>query len=42
MRFYEFKIVEQAEVYIVGDSHAKALGGANNSAENGASRQKFI
>ena len=37
MRFYEFKITEQASgVYIVGDSHAKALGGTNNSAENGA------
>jgi peptidoglycan hydrolase-like protein with peptidoglycan-binding domain len=37
MRFYEFKIVEQQTgVYIIGDSHAKALGGTNNSAENGA------
>lgn len=36
MRFYEFKIVEQAGIYIIGDSHAKALGGPNNSAVNGA------
>ena len=37
MRFYEFKIVEQqSQVYIIGDSHAKALVGSNNLASNGA------
>jgi len=37
MRFYEFKITEQqSQIYIIGDSHAKALIGSNNLASNGA------
>jgi len=41
MRFNEFKIVEAKlreanEVYVIGDSHAVAMGGNNNSAVNGA------
>jgi len=41
MRFNEFKIVEAKlreanEVYVIGDSHAVAMGGSNNLAANGA------
>jgi peptidoglycan hydrolase-like protein with peptidoglycan-binding domain len=41
MRYTDFKIVETklreaGEVYVIGDSHAKAMGGANNLASNGA------
>lgn len=41
MRYREFRIVEtklreEGEVYVIGDSHAKAMGGSNNLAANGA------
>jgi peptidoglycan hydrolase-like protein with peptidoglycan-binding domain len=41
MRYREFRIVETklreaGEVYVIGDSHAKAMGGTNNLASNGA------
>ena len=41
MRYREFRIVEtklkeEAAVYVIGDSHAKAMGGNNNLAANGA------
>ena len=41
MRYTDFKIVETklreaGEVYVIGDSHAKAMGGTNNLASNGA------
>lgn len=42
MRYKDFKIVEtklkeqEASVYVIGDSHAVAMGGNNNSAVNGA------
>jgi len=41
MRYSDFKIVEtklreEGEVYVIGDSHAKAMGGSNNLAANGA------
>ena len=37
MRFYEFKTIrEQTQIYVIGDSHAKAMGGSNNIAVNGA------
>ena len=41
MRYVDFKIVETrlreaSEVYVIGDSHAKAMGGTNNLASNGA------
>ena len=41
MRYREFRIVETklreaGEVYVIGDSHAVAMGGANNLAANGA------
>ena len=42
MRYSDFKIVEtklreqDVPVYIIGDSHAKAMGGSNNLAVNGA------
>lgn len=41
MRYKDFKIVETklkeaGEVYVIGDSHAKAMGGSNNLAANGA------
>ena len=41
MRYSDFKIVETrlreaSEVYVIGDSHAKAMHGANNLASNGA------
>ena len=41
MRYSDFKIVESklreaGEVVVIGDSHAKAMGGSNNLAANGA------
>ena len=41
MRYKDFKIVETKlqeaeEVYVIGDSHARAMGGSNNFAVNGA------
>ena len=41
MRYTDFKIVETklreaGEVYVIGDSHAKAMGGTNNLASDGA------
>ena len=41
MRYKDFKIVETklreaGEVYVIGDSHAVAMGGSNNLAANGA------
>lgn len=37
MRYSEFRIVENTtNVYVIGDSHAKAMGGSNNLAVNGA------
>lgn len=41
MRYSDFKIVENklreaGEVYVIGDSHAKAMGGPNNLASDGA------
>lgn len=41
MRYREFKLVEtklreESNVYVIGDSHAKAMGGSNNLAANGA------
>lgn len=41
MRYREFRIVEttlkeEGEVFVIGDSHAKAMGGSNNLAANGA------
>ena len=41
MRYREFKIVEsrlleQEQTYVIGDSHARAMGGTNNLASNGA------
>jgi len=42
MRYSDFKIVEtklreaEAQVFVIGDSHAKAMGGSNNLAANGA------
>ena len=36
MKFREFKLYESGEVYVIGDSHAKAMGGSNNLAANGA------
>jgi peptidoglycan hydrolase-like protein with peptidoglycan-binding domain len=38
MRFNDFKktLRESGEVYVIGDSHAKAMGGSNNLAANGA------
>ena len=38
MRFNDFKktLKESGEVYVIGDSHAKAMGGSNNLAANGA------
>ena len=41
MRFDEFRIIEttlkeEGETYLIGDSHAKAMGGNNNLAANGA------
>ena len=41
MRYKEFRIVETklreaGEVYVIGDSHAKAMGGTNNLASDGA------
>ena len=41
MRYTDFKIVqtklrEAVQVYVIGDSHAKAMGGTNNLAANGA------
>ena len=41
MRYKDFKIVEtklreEGEVYVIGDSHAVAMGGSNNLAANGA------
>ena len=41
MRYKDFKIVEaklreEGEIYVIGDSHAKAMGGSNNLAANGA------
>lgn len=41
MRYIEFKIAEtrlreQSEVYVIGDSHARAMGGSNNLAQDGA------
>jgi peptidoglycan hydrolase-like protein with peptidoglycan-binding domain len=41
MRYRDFKIVETKlqeanEVYVIGDSHAAAMGGSNNLAANGA------
>lgn len=41
MRYSDFKIVEsrlleQEQTYVIGDSHARAMGGSNNLAANGA------
>lgn len=41
MRYSDFKIVErklseQAQTYVIGDSHARAMGGSNNLAADGA------
>lgn len=41
MRYRDFKIVETklteaGEVYVIGDSHARAMGGSNNLASDGA------
>lgn len=41
LRYNDFKIVETKlreanEVYVIGDSHARAMGGSNNLAANGA------
>jgi len=36
IKIVETKLNEQGEVYVIGDSHAKAMGGSNNLAANGA------
>ena len=42
MRYSDFKIVEtrlkeaDAQVFVIGDSHARAMGGSNNLAVDGA------
>lgn len=36
MRYTDFKLVEAGEVYVIGDSHARAMGGSNNLASDGA------
>ena len=37
MRYTEFKVLQESQaVYVIGDSHAKAMGGTNNLASNGA------
>ena len=47
MRYNDFKIVETrvneaGEVYVIGDSHARAMGGANNLASDGARLDAII